>query len=98
MFVVVAAVFLAGWSLFDRLRTRKQQQQQRRVGLLQEKEPSLLGQDLWKNGSNGGDIRHLRLRFARMIERTGLDLDPSLALAMMLFAGVILATAILIWR
>jgi tight adherence protein B len=93
VFSGVAVLFLFLWLVIGMIMGRRQQDLKRRMG---------------KDESDGSltlvqmPPTTLRARvdtaFARMVERTGLDMDTTLALGLMALFGVIAAGATFIWR
>src|SRR5262245_60577994 len=92
VFVATILTFLAVWYFATTVLARRREEMRRRLGL-EELEPSLL-----LPAPETGLARRFDLGFNHMIARTGLDLDPALALGIILFSGVVFATATFIWR
>jgi tight adherence protein B len=88
----VALAFLATWMIVAAIMNRRREETRRRMAgdsepalTMAPPPPTTLG-------------KRVDVGFQNMIERTGLDLDTSLALGIILFFGVVLAAVVFVWR
>jgi len=88
-----AIVFLALWLGIGAWLARRREHLRRRMARSDSEQTILLPEPRAPGWSQRFDTG-----FERMVSRTGLDLDPTMALAIIFFCGVFLAAATLIWR
>jgi tight adherence protein B len=98
VFTAVALLVLAGWLLIVRRRTRRREHLERRLGETGDGEALLVLDEAVLRGPPPSLGRRVDRAFERMIARTGLDLQADLALAIILFAGIVLAVVVFVWR
>jgi tight adherence protein B len=91
VFGALLFLFIAVWYLVHTVRTQQRREQQRRLGT--ESDATLLlppVEDGWAS--------RFDLGFSNLVSRTGLEIEPALALGIVLFFGVAAATVVYIWR
>src|SRR5689334_7276106 len=93
VFTGVAALFLFLWLVVSMILGRRQEDLKRRIGK-DESDASLTLVQLPPTTLRG----KMDSAFARMVDRTGLDMDTTMALGIMVLFGVIAAGAAFIWR
>jgi tight adherence protein B len=94
IFAGVVVAFLAVWIIVSSIASRRRQHFERRMAA-GDSEPSLT---LIEGVGPQSLSQRMDTGFTTMISRTGLDLDSSLAMAIILFSGVILAAVMFVWR
>jgi tight adherence protein B len=95
VFAAAGLLFLAIWYIVGSiLRSRRELMQRRMAG---DSEPSIMLEELPGQAPRDMSTK-INRGFDRMIERTGLDLNPAMALAIIVFFGVLLGAAVFIWR
>lgn len=95
VFAATALVFLGVWSFLSARRARQREHLKHR---LRQEEPALIFDETVLSGPPRDFTRRVDRAFDTMISRTGLDLDSHLALAIILFTGVLLASIVFVWR
>jgi tight adherence protein B len=96
VFAAVGFLFLAVWYIVVTILNRRRQMMQRRMGT--DSEPTLMLDELPGQGPPRDMSTKINRGFDRMIERTGLDLSPTMALAIMVFFGVVLGAIVFVWQ
>lgn len=100
-FLAVAAgvglLIMAGWYFTTVVLARRRRALKRRITGPEDSEHTLLLEDQLARQRRGAAGR-LDARFNLMIERTGMDLEPGLALAIMMLVGMALAAGVFVWR
>jgi Flp pilus assembly protein TadB len=96
VFVGAALLFLALWLLVASRLARRREHLTHRLG--EEGEPGLAFDESVLGGRPRGVGERVDRAFEEMITRTGLDLDGAVALAVILFSGVLLAAVVFVWR
>jgi tight adherence protein B len=89
----VALAFLATWMIVSAVMNRRREEMRRRM-TSGDSEPSITMTPPPPTTLG----KRVDVGFQTMIERTGLDIDTSLALGMILFFGVVLAAVVFVWR
>lgn len=89
-----AMTVFAGWYFISNALARRREQLNRRLAGDPVDEPL----ELFREPPRSGWAARFDSGFADLVSRTGLDLDASLALGIILLSGVSLATAVLVWR
>lgn len=92
VFTGVAVIVLFVWLVFSMIVSRRREQFKQRMG--QESDASLHLIQM-PPATLGGRVDNA---FARMVERTGLDMDTTLALGIILLFGVIIGGVTFVWR
>jgi tight adherence protein B len=97
VFAAVGILFLAIWYIVSSLINQRRQLMQRRMGGTGDSDPSIVLREL--PGEAPTDLStKVNRGFDRMIERTGLDMTPAMALAIIVFFGMVLAAVVFFWR
>jgi tight adherence protein B len=92
IFGAIWLLFVAGWYLVHTITTQRRRAEERRMGDTGSHETLILPPPA------EGWASRFDLGFSNLIFRTGLEIEPALALGLILFFGVITATAMFIWR
>src|SRR6516225_5963278 len=92
VFTLIAVIVLFVWLVVSSILGRRREQFKRRVA--KDSEASLTLIQLPPTSLSG----RMDSYFARMVERTGLDMDTTMALGIIIFFGVVVAAAAFVWR
>jgi Flp pilus assembly protein TadB len=98
VFAAVMVVFLGGWWLINRQLAKRREELNRRMSAGVDSDPALFLDDYVGKPTEPGFFGGILSGFDRFIERTGLDLLPQTAFAMIVLAGATFALAVFIWR
>jgi tight adherence protein B len=93
VFTLIAVVVLLIWLVVSSILGRRREQFKRRVAK-DDSDASLTLIQLPPTTLSG----RMDSYFARMVERTGLDMDTTMALGIIIFFGVVLAAVAFVWR
>ncbi len=96
MFVGAALTFAALWVLIGGAVARRRERERRRLG--GEDTESPFHDEVLARQSEDGLAKRFDHGFEQMVARTGLDMAPALALGIILFCGVAVGGAALVWR
>lgn len=91
IFAATVLAFMAVWVLVTAMLARRRGEMQRRIGA--DDTDTLVA-----STPDTGSVSRFDIGFNNMIARTGLEMDPALALGVILFCGVILSAAVFVWR
>src|SRR5262245_31400273 len=92
VFGAIWFLLLAGWYFVHTITTQRRRDQLRRLGT--ESDATLLLPPV----QDTGWASRFDLGFSNLVFSTGLDIEPALALGIILFFGVVAATVVYIWR
>ena len=96
VFAATAILFFVGWFFIARLLAGRRELLERRIAGREDELP-IVREDYVPN-RQGPAPEGIDLSFQRMVERTGLDLQPGVALAGIVLFGTILAAFVFVWR
>jgi Flp pilus assembly protein TadB len=98
VFATVMVVFLGGWWLINRQLAKRREELRRRMSAGVDSDPALFLDDYVGKPAEPGFFGGMMSSFDRFIERTGLDLLPQTAFAIIVLAGAATALLVFIWR
>jgi tight adherence protein B len=98
VFAGVGIFFLVLWYIVSTILTRRRERMRRRIGGTSDSDISIVLDELPGQAPPPDLSTKVNRGFDRMIERTGLDLSPPMALAIIVFFGVVLGAFVFVWR
>jgi tight adherence protein B len=98
VFFATAILFVLGWYYVTSAVSRRRAHQARRINGLSDSETTLVLPEALPDQRPKSWLQRFDRGFDDMIAKTGLDLDTSLALALVVFCGVVPAAIMFVWR